>query len=110
MDEPRDAESDKSDILLAHNQALIALANTNAAGAATVVTRIQAFLNDWNESSSLDDFTVSLSIGMAEWTDGKTLDEVLDLADRNMYEEKFHRAPLSESGHLTLGSTPQPRE
>ena len=89
---------------------LIALANTNAAGAATVVNRIQAFLNDWNQSSSLDDFTVSLSIGMAEWTDGKTLDEVLDVADRNMYEEKFHRAPLSEPGHLTLGSTLQPRE
>lgn len=74
---------------------LMALANTNAAGAATVVTRIQAFLNEWNQSSSLDDFTVSLSIGMAEWTDGKTLDEVLDLADRNMYEEKSQRAPLS---------------
>lgn len=74
---------------------LMALANTNAAGAATVVTRIQGFLNEWNQSSSLDDFTVSLSIGMAEWTDGKTLDEVLDLADRNMYEEKSQRASLS---------------
>jgi diguanylate cyclase (GGDEF)-like protein len=89
---------------------LIALANTNAAGTATVVNRIQGFLKEWNQSSSLDDFTISLSIGMAEWTDGKTLDEVLDLADRNMYEEKFHRAPLSEPGHLTLGSTLQPSE
>ncbi len=70
---------------------LIALANTNAAGAATVVNRIQGSLKEWNQSSSLDDFTVSLSIGMAEWTDGKTLDEVLDLADWNMYKEKFHR-------------------
>jgi hypothetical protein len=35
---------------------------------------------------------------------------VLDLADRNMYEEKFRRAPLSEPGRLTLGSTLQPRE
>jgi diguanylate cyclase (GGDEF)-like protein len=89
---------------------LIALANTNAAGAATVVNRIQDFLKEWNQSSNLDDFTISLSIGMAEWTDGKTLDEVLDLADRNMYEEKFHRARLSEPGHLTLGSTLQPSE
>ena len=87
---------------------LIALANTNAGGAAVVVTKIRAVLNDWNQSSGLDHFTVSFSIGMAEWTAGKTLDEVLDLADRNMYEEKFHRGPLSEPG--TVGSTLQPRE
>lgn len=70
---------------------LLALANTNAAGATTVVNRIQSFLKEWNRSSTLDNFTMSLSIGMAEWVDGKTLDEVLDLADRNMYEEKFKR-------------------
>ena len=67
---------------------LIALANTNATGTSTVENRIQASLNDWNQSSGLDDFTVSISIGMAEWTDGKTLDEVLDLADRIMYQQK----------------------
>ena len=43
----------------------------------------------------LDGFTLSLSIGMAEWIDGKTLDEVLDLADRQMYEEKFYTVPAS---------------
>ncbi len=72
---------------------LIALSNTNAANAATVIDRIETSLNDWNRSSSLDNFTVSLSIGIAEWTDGKTLDEVLDLADRNMYQEKVRPAP-----------------
>jgi diguanylate cyclase (GGDEF)-like protein len=76
---------------------LVALANTDASGAVTVVDRIQTFLDEWNLSSGLDDFTVGLSIGMAEWKDGKTLDEVLDLADRNMYEEKFHGAPSPES-------------
>jgi diguanylate cyclase (GGDEF)-like protein len=89
---------------------LIALSNTNAAGAATVVNRIEAALNDWNQSSSLDDFTVSLSLGMAEWTDGKTLDEVLDLADRNMYEEKSRRTPFSRPGRAAVGSTLQPSE
>jgi len=68
---------------------LIALANTNATGASTVENRIQASLNDWNQSSGLGDFKVTLSIGRAEWTDGKTLEEVLDLADRNMYQEKI---------------------
>jgi len=89
---------------------LIALANTNATGANTVVNRIQFSLNEWNQSSGLDDFTVSLSIGKAEWTDGKTLDELLDFADRQMYEEKVQGAPLSESGHETAGSTLQTRE
>ena len=84
---------------------LIALANTNAGGAGTVVNRIQALLKDWNQSSDLDDFTVSLSIGMAEWTDGKTLDEVLDLADRHMYKEKLDRARLATFGHGKFGPT-----
>jgi len=85
---------------------LIALANTGAAGAATVINRIQTFLNDWNESSGLDDFTVSLSIGTAEWTDGKTLDEVLDVADQNMYKDKSQRVTSSKSGNGTAACTP----
>jgi len=89
---------------------LIALANTSVTGAATVVNRIDTSLRDWNHSSGLDDFTVSLSIGIGEWTDGKTLDEVLDLADRNMYEEKSRRATLSQAGSGALGSTLQPQE
>ena len=67
---------------------LIVLANTDAAGAATVVNRIHAFLNEWNKSSSLDGFPVSLSIGIAEWSDGIRFDEVLDCADKDMYKEK----------------------
>jgi len=41
---------------------------------------------------------------MAEFTDGQTLDEMLDLADRNMYEEKSQRAPLSAPGHGTVAA------
>jgi diguanylate cyclase (GGDEF)-like protein len=89
---------------------LIALANTGTTGAGTVVNRIRQSLNDWNQSSGLDDCTVSLSIGMAEWTDGMTLDELLDLADRHMYEEKLEGAPLSEPQHKTAASTLQTRE
>jgi diguanylate cyclase (GGDEF)-like protein len=71
---------------------LIMLSNTNAAGAAHVVDRIETSLNDWNQSSVLDGFTVSVSIGVAQWSDGQTIDEVLDLADRHMYEEKVQGA------------------
>jgi diguanylate cyclase (GGDEF)-like protein len=89
---------------------LIALANTGTDGATTVIDRIQTFLNDWNRSSGLDDFTVSLSIGMAEWKDGKTLDEVLDAADQNMYKNKFQRAPSSESAIPAAHSPIEPQD
>jgi diguanylate cyclase (GGDEF)-like protein len=71
---------------------LILLSNTNASAASTVVARIEASLRDWNHSSSLENFTLSVSMGLAEWSDGKTLDDVLDIADQNMYGEKLQRA------------------
>ena len=67
---------------------LILLADTTATGAQRVVTRIDGKLDDWNEARNLEDFRVSVSIGIAEWHDGDTLDEMLDGADRRMYEQK----------------------
>jgi len=45
-------------------------------------------MRDWNQAKHLDDFEVSFSIGVSEWSDGKTLDDVLDDADRHMYAVK----------------------
>lgn len=67
---------------------LLILADTSSAGAHRVIERAQAYLRDWNHAGHLKGFELSLSIGVAEWVDGKTLDEVLDVADRNMYERK----------------------
>ncbi|PYV84116.1 MAG: hypothetical protein DMG93_06035 [Acidobacteria bacterium] len=67
---------------------LILLAETTSTGADIVVQRINAKLQEWNEAGQLEDFRVSLSIGVAEWRDGQTLDEVLDGADHKMYEQK----------------------
>ena len=67
---------------------LILLTDTKAVGAENVLKRINERLKDWNDAGQLEDFRVSLSIGTAEWNDGETLDEVLDRADRLMYEEK----------------------
>jgi GGDEF domain-containing protein len=54
----------------------------------------------------LDDFTLTLSIGIAEWADGKTLDEALDIADRDMYTKKDQPAPPPDekSRSATAGS------
>jgi diguanylate cyclase (GGDEF)-like protein len=67
---------------------LILLADTTAVGALAVFNRITSHLAEWNAQSNLEGFTLGLSIGPAEWTDGQTLDEVLDAADRKMYQNK----------------------
>lgn len=67
---------------------LILLADTTAEGAERVVSRIGSHLAEWNTAHHVDKLTISMSIGNAEWHDGQTLDEVLDIADRRMYDKK----------------------
>lgn len=67
---------------------LVLLADTTAVGADIVIRRIHARLSEWNDYKHLERFSLSLSIGVAEWQDGNTLDEVLDVADSKMYEWK----------------------
>ena len=64
---------------------LIILANTSLGDADRVVERIRAYLRDWNRSGHLQNFELTVSIGVAEWSDGQTLDEILDTADQKMY-------------------------
>lgn len=67
---------------------LILLADTTSEGASTVVQRITSHLAEWNAARPVENLTLSLSIGVAEWRDGQTLDEVLDVADQRMYGNK----------------------
>jgi len=67
---------------------LLILADTAAEGAKTVSERINRSIVEWNHAGHLKDFELSLSIGVAEWEDGKTLDDLLDFADRQMYVVK----------------------
>jgi diguanylate cyclase (GGDEF)-like protein len=67
---------------------LILLADTTADGARSVVGRIADHLAEWNAHDHVKDLRLSASIGTAEWHDGQTLDEVLDVADERMYQKK----------------------
>lgn len=67
---------------------LLILADASREGAAQVMGRIDAYLKEWNQSGHLEKFEISFSIGICEWSDGKTLDEVLDAADQDMYARK----------------------
>jgi len=76
---------------------LIILADTSAADASVVVNRTRAYLTDWNNEGHLDKFELAVSIGVCEWADGMTLDEVLDSSDRAMYAEKARAAAAGVS-------------
>jgi PleD family two-component response regulator len=45
-------------------------------------------LGDWNHGGHFEGVQVSVSIGVAEWYEADTLDNVLDRADRKLYEQK----------------------
>lgn len=70
---------------------VLILADTSVVGANSVIERLRRNLNEWNRQPQLENLEISLSIGIAEWIDGKTLDEVLDAADRDMYACKANR-------------------
>jgi diguanylate cyclase (GGDEF)-like protein len=70
---------------------LIILADTSRTGAAKVIERIRAYLLDWNRAATLEKFELNLSIGVSEWSDDMTLDQLLDEADREMYAAKANQ-------------------
>jgi Diguanylate cyclase, GGDEF domain/MreB/Mbl protein len=82
---------------------LIILADTSRTGTAKVIERIRAYLLDWNRAATLEGFEPNLSISVSEWSDGVTLDQLLDEADREMYAAKAnhtlskHRPSSSQS-------------
>jgi diguanylate cyclase (GGDEF)-like protein len=67
---------------------LVILADTTSNGACVVMERISRAVKEWNGAKHLEDFKLSLTVGVSEWSDGKTLDEVLDDADHKMYANK----------------------
>jgi diguanylate cyclase (GGDEF)-like protein len=67
---------------------LIILADTSCAGSRYVVERIRTGLAEWNRAKHLENFELSLSIGVAEWAEGETLAGLLDSADSEMYAAK----------------------
>jgi diguanylate cyclase (GGDEF)-like protein len=78
---------------------LIVLADTSRTGAARVVERIEAYVLEWNRAQNLQAFELCLSIGVSEWSDGMTLNQLLDEADREMYAVK--------AGHQLNKGTPE---
>ena len=78
-------------IRMGGDEFLAALVETDPGGAETVKRRINQQVEEWNLSSPLPGFQLSLSIGVQEVDAARTLDEVLAEADAKMYSEKKSR-------------------
>ncbi len=74
---------------------LVILADSGMDGAKIARGRVEKSVEDWNRAGHLADFELGLSVGLSEWHDGQTLDEVLTEADKQMYEVKEVRKRTS---------------
>ncbi len=74
---------------------LVILADAPLEGAKIAVNRVEKSVDDWNKSGQLQGFELSLSIGLAQWAPGQTLDQVLTDADKQMYSVKEARKKTS---------------
>ena len=78
---------------------LVFLADSATEGATVVETRIAKSIQDWNSVGHLANFELSLSIGLGQWQDGMSLDDLLNEADQRMYNTKEARK-RAEAGAL----------
>jgi diguanylate cyclase (GGDEF)-like protein len=70
---------------------LIFLADSAVVGAEVVNNRIAKSVEDWNAAGHLSHFELTLSIGLGEWKENMTMDEILNEADQKMYSTKEAR-------------------
>lgn len=79
-------------IRMGGDEFLAAVVDTDMPGAGVVKARVNQKVEEWNATSPLPDYRLSLSIGVQEYDPERTLDEVLADADSRMYTEKKGRA------------------
>ncbi len=70
---------------------LVILADSPKENVDIVRNRIDKFVQDWNHGDHLKDFELVLSVGASSWGQGKTIDEIMNEADREMYAVKTQR-------------------
>ena len=75
-------------IRMGGDEFLVALVDTDMPGATVVKQRMNQRVAEWNRSSPLPGFTLTLSIGVQQYDSNQSLDEVLAAADQKMYAEK----------------------
>ncbi len=67
---------------------LVILADAPLQNVEVVKGRIERYVQDWNQSGHLKDFELVLSVGASVWAPGKTADEIMNEADKEMFAAK----------------------
>jgi diguanylate cyclase (GGDEF)-like protein len=67
---------------------MILLADAPLQDIQVVMNRIHRFVQDWNQGGHLKNFELALSVGASQWAPGRTVDEIMDEADQQMYAAK----------------------
>jgi diguanylate cyclase (GGDEF)-like protein len=85
-----------SDIVMRYggDEFLVMLNDTDEPQAALALDRLQKAVDKWNAAGRVPDYEMALSWGVAVYTKGSTFNDVLDAADRRMYENKHGKAKL----------------
>jgi diguanylate cyclase (GGDEF)-like protein len=85
-----------SDIIIRYggDEFLVMLSDCNEQDAQRAIERLQSRTRRWSENSTVVGYKMSLSFGLAEYGKGANLTEVLNAADRMMYE---YKAKLQQS-------------
>ena len=78
---------------------LVILADAPLDNVEVVKGRIERFVQDWNQSGHLKDFQLFLSLGVATWAMGKTADEIMNEADKEMYAAKARTKETRRNSH-----------
>jgi diguanylate cyclase (GGDEF)-like protein len=76
---------------------LILLGGSNEQEAQVVLRRIQERVAAWNETSPIPDYRLDLSCGLSSYARGVKVNDIIDHADKRMYERK--------AGKTTRGAT-----
>jgi diguanylate cyclase (GGDEF)-like protein len=79
-----------SDIVMRYggDEFLIILSDTNEAQSALAMQRLQNAVDKWNAMGRVQDYEMALSWGVEVYSKGANFHDVLDAADRKMYEHK----------------------
>jgi diguanylate cyclase (GGDEF)-like protein len=70
---------------------LILMDDTDEPQAAPALERLQTLVQGWNLGNPMAGFTLGLSCGVAAYSKGANIQEVLDTADQRMYQDKLRK-------------------
>ena len=76
---------------------LVVMPDTSEDGAQLAIARLLDAVAAWNAATESNRYCMSLSCGAACYRRGDTVDRVLDLADRRMYDQKARQRAIARS-------------